>query len=92
MPDSLARRLLAQNEVLGLGIPQAHQVWMREYWDRFIRDEKHLAAAIEYIHENPVKAGLCRHAVDWPWSSGSAGAFGGTKPKLADEGVGAPKP
>ena len=45
------------------------KVWQNEYFDRFIRDERHLAQAINYIHENPVKAGLCRHAIEWPWSS-----------------------
>ena len=44
-------------------------IWMREYWDRFIRDEKHFANAIEYIHNNPVKAGLVKNAEDWYWSS-----------------------
>ena len=43
--------------------------WMREYHDRCIRDEKHLAAAVAYIRNNPVKAGLCELAEDWPWSS-----------------------
>ena len=47
---------------------------MREYWDRFIRDDDHLRATIDYIHRNPVKAGLCREPRDWPWSSaGRAG-------------------
>jgi REP element-mobilizing transposase RayT len=44
-------------------------VWHREYWDRFIRDRNHLTIATEYIHNNPVKAGLVKHAADWPWSS-----------------------
>ena len=64
-----ARWLLAHNERLGLGIPDPHHVWMREYWDRFIRDHDHLRATIDYIHRNPVKAGLCREPGDWPWSS-----------------------
>jgi phage terminase large subunit len=33
-----SRWLLAHNERLGLGIPDPNLVWMREYWDRFIRD------------------------------------------------------
>lgn len=69
-----ARRLLARNAALGLGIPHANRVWMREYWDRFIRDEQHLQNVIDYIHENPVKAGLCRHAADWRWSSAGVDA------------------
>ena len=64
-----SRWLLAHNERLGLGIPDPHRVWMREYWDRFIRDDDHLAATIGYIHRNPVKAGLCQESSHWPWSS-----------------------
>jgi putative transposase len=33
-----------------------------------IRDEEHLRAAAEYVVQNPVRAGLCRRADDWPWS------------------------
>ncbi len=46
-------------------------LWMRGFWDRYIRDEQHLLAVVEYIHQNPVKAGLCAKAEDWPWSSAS---------------------
>lgn len=42
--------------------------WQPEYWDRFIRDEKHMANALDYIMNNPVKAGLVKVAEDWPWS------------------------
>ena len=45
------------------------RVWMREYWDRYIRDDRHFAATVDYIHQNPVKAGLTRRSEDWPWSS-----------------------
>lgn len=44
-------------------------VWHREYWDRYIRNETHLAQAIEYIHLNPVKAGLANKPEHWRWSS-----------------------
>ncbi len=54
---------------LGLRVPRAHRFWMPDYWDRYIRDEKHLRSAIYYIHNNPVKAGLCQKAIDWQWSS-----------------------
>jgi len=50
-------------------------VWMRDYFDRYIRDDHHLAAIIAYIHANPVKAGLVQNEWEWPHSSafGSAG-------------------
>lgn len=31
--------------------------WMKEYYDRYIRDEIHLARVIEYIKNNPKKKG-----------------------------------
>jgi putative transposase len=46
-------------------------LWPREYWDRYIRNEQHLQAAIAYIEQNPVKAGLCSNASEWRWSSAS---------------------
>ncbi len=44
-------------------------VWQREYFDRFIRDERHFAAAVAYIEENPVKAGLAAKSGDWRFGS-----------------------
>ena len=43
-------------------------LWQKEYWDRFIRDERHFSRAVNYIMENPVKAGLVGKAEDWQWS------------------------
>ena len=33
-----------------------------------IRDERHLEDALAYIAANPVKAGLCDHVDEWPWT------------------------
>jgi REP element-mobilizing transposase RayT len=46
-------------------------IWAREYWDRYIRDDAHFAATIEYIHQNPVKAKLVQSPEEWPYSSAS---------------------
>jgi putative transposase len=43
--------------------------WSRDYFDRRIRDRDHEARVVRYIENNPVKAGLCGSATDWPWSS-----------------------
>ncbi len=69
------RWALARNEELGLAIP-GDRFWMREYWDRYVRDQRHLDAVIAYIHRNPLAAGLCGRAEEWPWSS--AGLCEGT--------------
>ena len=55
---------------------------MREYWDRYIRNDSHLRHTIDYIHQNPVKAGLCREPPDWPWSSATQSVPGTAEPKL----------
>ena len=88
-----ARWVLKQNQRLQLQIPKSNQLWMREYWDRYIRDSNHYLRAVDYIHENPVQARLCASPADWPWSSaapGNADVPVGSTEKEADEDVGAP--
>jgi REP element-mobilizing transposase RayT len=51
-------------------------VWHREYWDRFIRDQIHFEQTVEYIHLNPVKAGLVVSAENWRWGSAHSGYAG----------------
>ena len=63
-----ARWALQNAQKLDLQLPVGG-FWMRGYWDRYVRDEEHLEAAVRYIHQNPVKAGLCPSAEDWEWSS-----------------------
>ncbi len=49
--------------------PGSGPFWMPDTFDRFIRDEAHHNATVRYLHENPVKAGLCLRCEDWQWSS-----------------------
>ena len=44
-------------------------LWHADYFDRYIRDEEHLARTIEYVEQNPVKAGLSAASTEWLWSS-----------------------
>ena len=53
------------NKILGRSGP----FWFVDYYDRYIRDELHLAHAIHYIHQNPVSAGLVDQPEQWPFSS-----------------------
>ncbi len=57
--------------------------WMRDYHDRFIRNEDHYEYAVGYIRRNPVMAGLCERPEDWPWSSCSKDP-GYTRPARGD--------
>ncbi|MHB1317357.1 MAG: REP-associated tyrosine transposase [Anaerolineae bacterium] len=59
------------NEVLN----RKGTLWHREYYDRYIRDVRHLENAVLYVHNNPVKAGLVESPADWRF--GSARRVGG---------------
>jgi REP element-mobilizing transposase RayT len=43
--------------------------WHDDYFDRYMRNEDHLAVTVNYVEQNPVKAGLCDTAGKWPWGS-----------------------
>ncbi len=43
--------------------------WSSEYFDRYMRDYDHFEKTVAYIHNNPVKAGLCEKTSDWRFSS-----------------------
>ncbi|MGH8504428.1 MAG: REP-associated tyrosine transposase [Stenotrophobium sp.] len=44
-------------------------IWQRRFWEHTIRDERDLAAHIDYIHYNPVKHRHVKRVADWPHSS-----------------------
>jgi REP element-mobilizing transposase RayT len=60
---NISRRRL--NEVLS----RTGAVWAKDYFDRFIRNERHFETTRRYIEMNPVVAGLCDTPGDWPFSS-----------------------
>jgi REP element-mobilizing transposase RayT len=41
----------------------------QRFWSKLVVDDEQLLAAFRYIALNPVRAGLCRRAEDWQWSS-----------------------
>lgn len=65
---------------------KAHlRFWQRgEGYDRNLSTTRHIRSMIDYIHCNPVEAGLCARAIDWPWSSARAFAFGLHEPLSLD--------
>ena len=45
-------------------------MWQEGYFDHRLRNDKRgtqLSAKLNYIRQNPVAAGLCAKAEDWPW-------------------------
>lgn len=43
--------------------------WARDYYDRYMRNDRHFAQTVAYIEQNPVKAGLVHYPADWRFSS-----------------------
>jgi len=47
-----------------------HRFWLRgKGFDRNLFSTKAIHAAIDYLHTNPVRRGLCENELDYPWSS-----------------------
>lgn len=44
-------------------------IWQSSFVDRRVRDALEYRKIRDYILDNPVKAGLCMHREDWPYSS-----------------------
>ncbi len=49
-------------------------VWQESFTNHRIREAEDYATHRNYIHENPVKAGLCKAAREYPYSSAFPGA------------------
>jgi REP element-mobilizing transposase RayT len=59
----------AANRILGrTGEP----FWQAESYDHWVRDEREMERIVEYIENNPVRAGLAVSAEDWAWGSAAA--------------------
>jgi putative transposase len=43
--------------------------WQDESFDHWVRNPDEFEKILEYIEQNPVKAGLTKRCEDWPWSS-----------------------
>lgn len=58
---------------LALQSPQkkshTHSVWQKESAVIDLWSHKFARQKLNYIHQNPVRAGLCKHPAEWHWSS-----------------------
>jgi len=45
------------------------ELWQPRFFDRALRTVEEYNEKVEYIHLNPVRAGLVSHPKDWRWSS-----------------------
>lgn len=69
----LPRAMQALNHPYACGYNKRYglrgHVQFRRYGSRRIEDAEDLLRTYRYVARNPVEAGLCARAVDWPWSS-----------------------
>ncbi|MBI3651258.1 MAG: transposase [Acidobacteria bacterium] len=50
---------------------RSHQyaMWLKEFFPVELWSLKFVQQKLQYIHNNPVRAGLCNHPAEWKWSS-----------------------
>jgi putative transposase len=80
LPRSVARNQNRVCEVLAYRRVTITGDWQRRYWEHTIRDDRDVAAHMDYTHFNPVKHGLVEHPADWPHSSFRGCVDGGLYP------------
>ena len=61
-------------------------IWKDRYSDNIIMSMKELLGVLEYIHNNPVKAGIVSKATDYRWSSAREYADEATDVRIVDKG------
>jgi len=61
--EELAQRFRENSDTGGI------KVWMDRFDSKIIETEKFLLQKINYIHDNPVRAGLADEVTDWLYSS-----------------------
>ena len=61
------------NGVYAQAFNRRHRRWGHLFGERFaswvVEDDAHLVNTIEYVLQNPVRAGLVERAADWPWAA-----------------------
>jgi putative transposase len=46
---------------------RVNAAWQKGFYDRILRDESNLVTCVDYILNNPVRAGLVENALDFPF-------------------------
>jgi putative transposase len=66
---------------------EAGVLWQPRFFDRALRTVGEYNEKVQYIHLNPVKAGLLARAEDWPWSSVHDYRGNVSEPPATDSGL-----
>jgi putative transposase len=61
--------LMSETERAQFGADRAYRIWRPRFDDLIIWSEKQFRVKLEYVHNNPVRAGLAREAIDFGCSS-----------------------
>ena len=68
--DKIMQRI--QNRFIGwynLSYDRCGPLFGGRFRSEAVEDERYLVTVLRYIHQNPVKAGICRRMSDYKWSS-----------------------
>jgi len=49
--------------------PDQCPIWQARFYDHNLEKAEHLNLKLDYMHNNPVEAGLVSHSLNWVWSS-----------------------
>jgi putative transposase len=64
---------VASLKKLALDVPQkkghTHALWLKDFSSIDLWSPRFVRQKLNYIHLNPVRAGLCKHPSEWKWSS-----------------------
>ena len=68
-PATLAKWIAYWKSQTSKSMPDSvsRPVWQKEYWDRILRTGDSYEKKWQYVLHNPVRAGLVKHATDWPY-------------------------
>jgi putative transposase len=85
--DSLAKAI-GQTHLHYTRMVNLREGWNGYLWEgrfkSYVLDESYLYAAVRYVEQNPVKAGIAGKAEDYPWSSARSHAYKVPNPVLSD--------
>lgn len=63
------QEIKSSEEILLKNLRGEYNLWQRRFWEHRIRDESDFYSHVNYIHFNPVKHGLVKEVIEWPYSS-----------------------
>lgn len=57
----------ASSREINLHLGRKGTLWLRDYWDHYLRSDNNISGVVDYIKLNPVKAGLVKDWTEWKY-------------------------